>query len=191
MAVIVEAYHIQFKDTFLHKEKMFFYKIALLIIAALSFIAMNIRVYIFLSIIGVLHFILIREYRIVLYSLIVYMPPTLFIILIDYLAGTLSYRILATLLFGYTSLIYILLFYATTPIQQLYKYFGRNVLTLSLLMLHNIVSELYSTIEAKKTRGWDLGLNIFNHFLIVFEAIRITVIRIDEITTALKSRGVD
>lgn len=191
MAVIVEAYHIQFKDSFLHRENMFFYKVALLIIVALSFISMNIYLYMLLSLIGVLHFFLIKELRIVLYSLIIYLPPTLFVIIVDYLAGTLSYRVLVALAFGYASFIHILLFYATTPIQQLYRYFGRNVLTLSLLMLHNIVSEFYDIIEAKRARGWDLGFNIFNHFVLVFEAVRVMIIRIEEITTALRSRGVD
>lgn len=191
MAVIVEAYHIQFRDSFLHREKMFPYKIALLLIVAVSFLYMNIYVYMILALIGIIHFLLIREYRIILYSLLVYIPPALLIVLIDYLAGTLSYKIIATLIFGYTSFIYILLFYATTPIQQLYKYFGRNVFTLSLLMLHNIVAELYEVIESKRTRGWEPGFNIYNHFLLVFEAIRITIIRIEEITVALRSRGVD
>ncbi|ADI31541.1 hypothetical protein [Staphylothermus hellenicus] len=191
MAVIVEAYHIQFKDSFLHREKMFPYKIALLIIVALSFLYINIYVYILLALIGIIHFLLIREYRIILYSLLIYIPPALLIVLVDYLAGTLSYRIVATLFFGYTSFIYILLFYATTPIQQLYKYLGRNVFTLSLLMLHNTVSELYEVIKSKKARGWEPGFNIYNHFLLVFEAIRITIMRIEEITTALRSRGID
>jgi hypothetical protein len=191
VAVVVEAYRIQFKNTFLHSEKSFPYKALLLISLAISFIFLNIYVFITYSLIAMMLFLLIREYRIIIYSFEIYIPPALLIIAVDYLTGTLTYFVIATLMFGYASFINILLVYATTPTKQLYKFLGRNTLTLSLLMLHNIVSELYEVLESKRSRGWELGFNIFRHFQFVYDAIRIMIERMEGLTIALKSRGLE
>jgi hypothetical protein len=191
VAVVVEAYRIQFKNTLLHSEKSFPYKLLLLVSLAISFITLNTYVFIAYSLVAIILFLLIREYRIIIYSLEIYVPPALLIIVIDYFTGTLTYFVIATLIFGYASFINILLVYATTPIKQLYRFLGRNTLTLSLLMLHNIVSELYEVLESKRSRGWELGFNILRHFQFIFDAIRIMIERMEGLTIALKSRGLE
>ncbi len=191
MAVVVEAYHIQFKNTILHSEKCFPYKALLLVSLAVSFILLNIYVFTAYSLIAIVLFLLIGEYRIIIYSFEIYIPPALLIIVVDYFTGTLSYFVVATLMFGYASFINILLVYATTPTKQLYKFLGRNTLTLSLLILHNIVSELYEVLESKRSRGWELGFNIYRHFQFMYDAIRIMIERIEGLTIALKSRGLE
>ncbi len=191
MSIIVEAYKYQHISSWLHKPGLFYYKLFILILVFSSYIWADIGSFSLLILYIVIHYLLLRAYKLLLYSVIVYAPPATLIVLIDYIAGTLNSTVVKLLLFGYTSFISITLFYATTPIQQIYDRLGRNVLTLSLLMLHNIVAELNMIIEAKKVRGWEPGLNPYNHFLIVFEAVKITYMRIEEITTALKTRGVD
>lgn len=191
MAVILEAYKLQHRKTILHTKKALFFKLVLLIVTALSFIFMNNLIYITIIVFSISMFMYIKEFKIIGESLLIYLPPTMLIILIDYLAGTLTPKIISLLLFGYTSFLVILLFYATTPIQQIYDVFGRNIITLALLMLHNIVAELNEVIESKRIRGWEPGWNILNHFLIVFEGIRLMVLRINTIVDALRARGVD
>ena len=191
MAVILEAYKLQHRKTILHSKKALIFKLVLLIVTALSFVFMNNLIYITIIVFSISMFTLIKEFKIIGESLLIYLPPTALIILIDYLAGTLTPKIISLLLFGYASFLVILLFYATTPIQQIYDVFGRNIITLALLMLHNIVAELNEVIESKRIRGWELGWNILNHFLIVFEGIRLMVLRINTIVDALRARGVD
>ncbi len=191
MAVILEAYRLQHRKTVFHTKKALIFKLVLLIVTALSFISMNNIIYITIILFSISMFALIREFKIIGESLLIYLPPSTLIILVDYLAGTLTPKIISLLLFGYASFLVILLFYATTPIQQIYDVFGRNIITLALLMLHNIVAELNEVIESKRIRGWEPGWNILNHFLIVFEGIRLMVLRINTIVDALRARGVD
>ena len=191
MAVILEAHKLQHRKTILHSKKALIFKLVLLIVTALSFVFMNNLIYITIIVFSISMFTLIKEFKIIGESLLIYLPPTTLIILIDYLAGTLTPKIISLLLFGYASFLVILLFYATTPIQQIYDVFGRNIITLALLMLHNIVAELNEVIESKRIRGWELGWNILNHFLIVFEGIRLMVLRINTIVDALRARGID
>ncbi len=191
MSLLVEAYRVQHLNTPLHSEKLFYYKIALLLFIASSFAWGGIYIYIVVSIFIGVHYLLGKIAKLIILELYMYIPPTLLIIGIDYLAGTLNIRVIELLLFGYTSFTGMILFYATTPIQQLYDMFGRNPLTMAMLMLHNVVAELYSIVESKKIRGWEPGWNLYRHFIIVFEAIRLLNIRLYEITIALKSRGVE
>jgi len=191
VAVILEAHKLQHRKTILHSKKALIFKLVLLIVTALSFVFMNNLIYITIIVFSISMFTLIKEFKIIGESLLIYLPPTTLIILIDYLAGTLTPKIISLLLFGYASFLVILLFYATTPIQQIYDVFGRNIITLALLMLHNIVAELNEVIESKRIRGWELGWNILNHFLIVFEGIRLMVLRINTIVDALRARGID
>ncbi len=191
MGVLVEAYQYQYRYTWFHNPRLFMPKLAYLALVALVFITFNPWIYLAFIISGLILLSLIKAYRLILYTLILYFPPTLLIILVDYLAGTLTPLILTLLIYGYTGFVNIVFFYATTPIQQFYDYLGRNPLTLALLMLHNILAELNEAIQSKKARGWEPGWNLYNHFLIVIDAIRILLIRLDEITTALRARGVD
>ncbi len=191
MAVILESYKLRHRKTILHSKKALIFKLVLLIVTALSFIFMNIFIYIIIIAFSISMFMLIKEFKIIGESLLIYLPPATLIILIDYLAGTLTPKIVSLLLFGYASFLVILLFYATTPIQQIYDIFGRNIITLALLMLHNIVAELNEVIESKRIRGWELGWNILNHFFIVFEGIRLIVLRINTMVDALRARGID
>ncbi len=191
MAVIVEAYRNQYRTTWLHNEKLFIPKIVYLVVVASLILYPDPRIILLFAIIGVSLLASIKSFRLIMYSLLVYIPPTAIILLIDYVAGTLTPRVIYTLLYGYTGFINILLVYSTTPIQQIYRYMGRNPLTLSLLMIHNVVAELWEVIESKKTRGWEPGWNPYNHFLIVFEALRIMILRLDAITIAFKARGAE
>lgn len=191
MAVIVEAYRNQHRSTWLHNEKLFIAKILYLVIVASLILYPDPLILLLFALVGVSLLASIKSFQLIIYSLLVYIPPAAIILLIDCIAGTLIPRVVYTLLYGYTSFINILLVYSTTPIQQIYRYMGRNPLTLSLLMIHNVVAELWEVIESKKTRGWEPGWNPFNHFLIVFEALRIVILRLDAITIAFKARGAE
>jgi len=188
---MLEAYRLQHRKTILHTKKALVLKFLLLIFTALSFIFLNNIIYILIILFSISLFAFMKEFKIIGESLLIYLPPSTIIIVVDYLAGTLTPKIISLLLFGYASFLVILLFYATTSVQQLYDIFGRNIMTLALLMLHNIVAELNEVIESKRIRGWDPGWNILNHFLIVFEGIRLMVLRINTIVDALRARGVD
>jgi hypothetical protein len=191
VAVLVEAYYFQRRRTWLHDDRLFTLKIAYMFILAAAFLTHSMIVYVILSLLGAGLLLTIRAWRIVYYSLIVYLPPTLIIAGIDYIAGTLTWDVVGILVYGYATFINILLLYSTTPIQQIRDHLGRNPLTLSLLMLHNIVGELNNILESKKARGWEPVWSIYRHSILVFDALRLMIERIDDITVALKARGVD
>ncbi len=191
MAVLVEAYHIQKTRTILHSPRLFTPKIIYLVIVAVVFATWNPWVYTVLAVLGVVFLGVVRAFRLIGYTVMIYLPPTLLILGVDYLTGTLTWQVIDILVYGYTSFINIVFVYATTPIQQFYDNLGRNPLTMALLMLHNIVAELNEAIMSKRARGWEPGWSLYRHFQIVFDALRIMITRIDEITTALRARGID
>ena len=79
----------------------------------------------------------------------------LFIILLDYLAGT-DYVHAAWMMLYTAATVSTLFFVAvTTPVSQLEKILGRNTLTQSLIFLEALVHELSEVMDTFKARGFE------------------------------------
>jgi len=132
-----------------------------------------------------------RAYNIFLHSIVVYGPAALLIYFANLVFNTVSSRTVVILLYGYTVFIGLLMIVSTTPRKQFLRVLEKVRLDVVFFMTFSILEEFNEMLNSKKARGWEPGLNILNYYVVIVDAIKLSVVRLKNVEESLLARGVE
>ncbi|MGB9827444.1 MAG: hypothetical protein ACPLSM_02895 [Thermosphaera sp.] len=132
-----------------------------------------------------------KAYRIFLESIGVYGPAALLIYLVNLAFNTISSRTFDILLYGYTVFIGMVMIVSTTPRKQFLRVLEKIRLDVVFFMTLSILEEFDEMVNSKKARGWDAGLNILKYYVIIVDAIKLSIVRLKNVEESLLARGVE
>jgi hypothetical protein len=132
-----------------------------------------------------------RAYKVFLHSIVVYGPVALLIYFANLVFNTVSSRTVVILLYGYTVFIGLLMIVSTTPRKQFLRVLEKVRLDVVFFMTHSILEEFNEMLNSKKARGWEPGLNILNYYVVIVDAIKLSVVRLKNVEESLLARGVE
>jgi len=132
-----------------------------------------------------------RACKIFLHSIVVYGPVALLIYFANLVFNTVSPRTVVILLYGYTVFIGILMIVSTTPRKQFLRVLEKVRLDVVFFMTLSILEEFNEMLNSKKARGWEPGLNIMKYYVVIVDAIKLSVIRLKNVEESLLARGVE
>ncbi|MEZ0290364.1 MAG: hypothetical protein ABWJ42_04665 [Sulfolobales archaeon] len=180
------------RKSFLHEENMVLVKLLYLVFVVASFFTKNIFIELIIVLLNVLLFLVIRFYRTLLFTLLIWLGLAATIIPIDLIARTLDERVFFNLLYGYSTLTTISLFYITTPPAHLRRLLGLNTLTLAYTLLRSFLLEIIEIVDTYRVRGLDLGIIYLHRYAsIIYTSLNVALLREDILRNSLRARGLD
>uniref|UniRef100_A0A7C2FH57 Cobalt transport protein n=1 Tax=Thermosphaera aggregans TaxID=54254 RepID=A0A7C2FH57_9CREN len=191
MSLLIKALKHQEVDSFVHREDLFLLKIFLLLLSYISIIINSHTFYLALIISSVLIMLAGRAYKIVFESIGVYAPVAFLIYLINLAFNTVSLRMFAILIYGYTVFVGMLMIVSTTPRKQFLRILEKLRLDVVFFMTLSILEEFNEMLNSKRARGWDAGLNVLKYYVIIVDAIKLSIVRLRNVEDSLLARGVE
>ncbi|WP_448579650.1 hypothetical protein [Thermosphaera sp.] len=191
MSLLIKALKHQEVDSFAHREDLFLLKIFLLLLSYISIIINSYTFYLALIISSVLIMLAGRAYKIVFESIGVYAPVAFLIYLINLAFNTVSLRMFAILIYGYTVFVGMLMIVSTTPRKQFLRILEKLRLDVVFFMTLSILEEFNEMLNSKRARGWDAGLNVLKYYVIIVDAIKLSIVRLRNVEDSLLARGVE
>jgi len=191
VAFIHEALVMQEKDSWLNRDSLLALKLVLLI-ANLSIIALRnpCLTFGFILVYAGLYA-SIRAWRLLVSTLIMYVPPILVVALLTLFTRGISLYHLNLYLYGYSLILSILLLVSTTRREQLLWLLSKIGLDTVYSLSVNIFEELREMVDSKMARGWEPGINPFKYYVVIIDAIKLTMLRVRDIEEAVMARGLD
>ncbi|MEM2009786.1 MAG: hypothetical protein QXV51_02965 [Thermosphaera sp.] len=191
MSLLVKIIKHQETSSVIHRDELFSVKTALLVISYSSIIIESFSVFFCIILASAILLLLGKGYKIFLESLAIYFPAALLITGVNYVFATLTMKTFIILIYGYTVFITMIMLISTTPRRQFLRFLEKTHLDVAFFLVLNIVEELNEMLDSKKARGWEPGCNILKYYVILVDAIKLSIIRLASIEDALLARGVE
>ncbi len=165
----------------------------------ITMLVVNLSVILFDNVYATLFFILVytalftsvKAGRLLFSTILLYAPPIFIVAALAYLTGGLTMHSVNLYLYGYSLILSVLLLFSTTRRGDMLRLLSRVKLDLAYSLTYNVFEELKTMVDSKIARGWDPGLNPFKYYVVIVDAIKLTIVRLSEVEDALRARGVE
>ncbi|AFL66226.1 hypothetical protein [Desulfurococcus amylolyticus] len=191
MALLYESVMLQDRDTWLNRKWFILLKLILLIVNIAIIVLDNPYIILLFTIVYVVFYASIRALKLVYSALLMYIPPISAIAFLTYLVGNLSMHHLNLYIYGFSLILSILLIFSTSKREDLLRLLSKIRLDIAYSLTLNIFEELRQMVDSKIARGWEPGFNPFKYYVIIIDAIKLTIIRLQEVEEALRARGIE